>query len=398
MTNTVSTEEIAATLGVGANRSRARRRKKIAWIVGIALVVIGGFALLSRLRKPAPLTYQVAKVTRGELKASVSSTGSIEPLNAVDVGAEVSGRLIAVHVDFNDIVKKGQVLAEIDAEQVRATVEQSKAQLLASQAGVAQAKATLTELETVLKRTKGMAETGLVPKAELEGAEAAAARAKAALASANANAQLARAALNSTQTLLGRTTIRSPIDGIVLARLVEAGQTVTAGFQTPLLFRLAENLSRMKLKVGIDEADIGRVREGQKATFSVDAFSGRTFESTIISLRNDPQITQNVVTYEAILSVDNKDGVLRPGMTATVTIVVETRKDVLLMPNAALRFSPQDAPDREAGDDASRVWLEGKGGPVALAIKAGLSDGSHTEVLDGDLKEGALVITDVEAR
>jgi HlyD family secretion protein len=302
-----------------------------------------------------------------------------------------------VLADFNDHVKKGQVLAEIDPEQLSAAHEEAKAQLAAAQAAIAQAKATLVESEQSAARAEQQSKQGLVAQRDLEAALAARDRAQAALASSTANATLASATLKSSRSKLEKTQILSPIDGIVLSRLVESGQTVTAGFTTPVLFKLTEDLRQMSLSVYIDEADVGRAREGQTATFAVDAYPERTFPARVVSLRNEPKEEQNVVSYEAVLEVENSDLALRPGMTATATIVADERKNVLALPNAALRFTPpmqtQELTRVPAGE--RRVWqLEGEK-PAARNVRIGASDGQYSELLSG-LKEGEPVLVDVQ--
>jgi HlyD family secretion protein len=388
--------EVVRTLGIGERHTRRRWL----WIVG-GLAVLGliGFQATrfwqQRAAARAPV-YESGKVERTDVQVVVSATGTLKGLNTVEVGAEVSGRLTSVNVDFNDPVKKGQVLAEIDPEQLRADVDQMVARLSETEALIAQAQASLTEAKQNAARAEEQVEKGLLSQKDFETAIAARERAIASLASAKAQNTVARATLKSQRSRLEKTKILSPIDGIVLSRLVEAGQTVTAGFSTPLLFKLAEDLRQMTLYVYIDEADIGRVREGQAATFTVDAYPERTFPSKVISLRNEPKEEQNVVTYEAVLLVDNSELLLRPGMTATATIIADERKDVLTVPNAALRFTPPTVESEKASSrGARRVWIMKAEEPEAIVIKTGASDGTITEVVSGDLKEGSEVLTDV---
>jgi HlyD family secretion protein len=315
------------------------------------------------------------------------------------VGAEVSGRVTQVLVDYNDKVSKGQLLAVIDPERSRAAVDESVARVRDADASIRQAKATLVEARQTRDRTALQAKDGLVSQRDLEASEAALERAEATLLSAQASATVARATLGSQRSLLDKTRIISPIDGIVLSRSIEPGQTVTAGFTTPILFKLTEDLRRMELLVYVDEADVGRTREGQSASFTVDAYPDRSFPSKVLSLRNEPKEEQNVVTYEALLQVDNSELLLRPGMTATATIVADVRKNVLTVPNAALRFAPaQIDPSQAAKPGERRVWiLKGQGTeekPEPVAVKTGVSDGRLTELRSGSLQEGAEVIVD----
>ena len=284
--------------------------------------------------------YETARATRADVRVTVTATGTLEAITTVEVGAEVTGRLLTVLVDANDTVKKGQLLAEIDPEQLRAAADEARAQVGSAEAAIRQAKATRVESEKAAIRAREQAKQGLMAEKDLEAAEAAAERAEASLASSVASATRSPATLIQALSRLDKTKIISPIDGIVLSRHVEPGQTVTAGFSTPLLFKLAQDLTQMRLNVDVDEADMGRVREGQDASFTVDAYPDRTFSSKVTSLRNEPKTSQNVVTYQGVLSVDNQQRLLRPGMTCTATILADMRKDVLVVPNAALRFAP----------------------------------------------------------
>jgi HlyD family secretion protein len=376
-------------------------------------LVIAGAALLAlalgaraywqrRVDKLSP-KYRTETVVRADVRVTVAATGQLEGINTVEVGAEVTGKVLRVLVGYNDPIEKGQELAEIDPEQLRAAVDEARAQVLSAEANIKTASATLLEARQARDRALEQAKSGLVAARELEAAEAAAARADASRASARARAELARASLKSALSRLDKTKILAPIDGVVLARLVEPGQTVTAGFQTPVLFKLAEDLTQLELHVDVDEADIGRVRENMVGFFTVDAYPGREFSTRILSLRNDPQTLQNVVTYEGVLSVENKSRELRPGMTATATIVSETIPGALVIPNAALRFAPAPAAGAAArgptdlalrGSDKRVYVLKGQTlSPVS--VKVGASDGHVTEVLGDSLEPGAEVVVDV---
>lgn len=394
--------EVMKTLGVGAHaRSRGRRW---AWVAGIlALLVLVGFGV-SRLLQQRALAarprYELGQVTRGDIQVSVSATGTLKGRSTVEVGAEVSGRVTEVLVDYNDKVTKGQLLAVIDPEQSKASVEESVARVRESDAAIRQAKATLVEARQTRDRALLQAKQGLVSQKEVEASEAALERAEATLASAQASATVARATLGSQRSRLDKTRIISPIDGIVLSRSIEPGQTVTAGFTTPILFKLTEDLRRMQLLVYVDEADVGRTREGQEASFTVDAYADKSFPSKVLSLRNEPKEENNVVTYEALLQVDNSELLLRPGMTATATIVADVRKNVLAVPNAALRFAPSKLePSQVAKPGQRRVWIlagsKEEPKPEPVPVKTGVSDGRNTELREGKLSVGASVITDV---
>ncbi len=397
--------EMIAQLGLG----RGARARRIAWRVAkylaLALVALAVARQIQQARQPAPPpTYVTAEVTRGELRVTVAATGRVQAATTVDVGAEVSGRIVALPVDDNARVTRGQVLAVIDPEQLQAAVTQQQAQVAAAQASVRQARATLDEARQSARRTTELAGQALASTQTVESSAAAAARAAAAYDVAVANARLAAAGLTSARSKLDKATIRSPIDGIVLDRLVEPGQTVTAGFATPVLFTIAEDLARMTLKVDIDEADVGRVRDGNPATFTVDAYLGRAFPSKVVRLSNQPTISQSVVTYEAQLEVDNHELLLRPGMTATATITTDVRPDVVLVPDAALRFTPPGATAPPIAAGAGRVWLApvrgadgALGKPTAVVVELGASDGTRTEVKGGGLAPGAAVLVDTKA-
>ncbi len=334
----VSPSEI---LGLG------RRRRRSRWIVlgaGTVVLVAAPLALGPSLlghRPPAPPRFETALVTQGDLRVAVTATGTLSARDSVSIGAEISGRVLRVLVDYNDKVVPGQILAEIDPEQYRARREDAQAQLALGKAALLTAQATQHETELKAERLRTMRQSGLSSQQDLEGAEAALDRANASLANARAQIASAEASLKVALSNLGKTLIRSPITGMVLERSVEPGQTVTAGLQTPVVFTLAADLSDMLLAVKVDEADVGQIRPDLTATFTVDAYPNRTFESTVLKVKNMPTTSQNVVTYETRLLVKNVDGLLRPGMTATATIAIENQKDVLLVPNAALRFAPK---------------------------------------------------------
>jgi HlyD family secretion protein len=411
--------------------SLTTKRRRRAWIqrLLILLVVVGGAGAFFWQRavasKETGPRYVTTQVKRGSLRETVTATGKFKGLGSVDVGAQISGRIAQVFVDFNDQVKAGQTLAEIDPAQLKSRVEQSRAQVSAADASVRLAKATAAQSKASLARAKEMAEKGLISSKELEAAQADAERSEASVASSQSQATLARASLRDAETSLSWSTIKSPMDGVVLARLVEPGQTVAASLQSPVLFTVASDLTQLLLYVDVDEADIGKLREGQSATFTVGAWPSRRFDSKVVSVHNLPTAGQTVVTYQAVLSVDNKDLLLRPGMTATAAIVVSDKQDVLTVPDAALRFTPP-APAKEkqnsgtsalmpmtpprgmgqrrpankadSGLNAAQgvVWVLENGKPKRTVVNIGGSDGQSTEIVSGDLKEGALVITDQE--
>jgi HlyD family secretion protein len=344
--------------------------------------------------------YRTAPVERGDIVVTVTATGVLHPLTQVDVGSEVSGVIRTVEVDYNDRVKRGQVLARLDTDQLHARVLQAGASLESARAGRRQAAATVRETELNYHRCETLAQTKMCSQQDLDQLEAAWLRAQAAEAIAIAQVSQAEANLQADQTALSKAVIVSPIDGIVLSRLVEPGQTVAATFQTPLLFTLAEDLSQMQLKVDVDEADIGQVREGQGATFTVDAYPRTRFDAHVASVRFAPKTVEGVVTYEAVLDFDNTALLLRPGMTATADIVTKTLTGALRIPNAALRFKPPELVDTStpADDPFSRtVWVlaDGSATPTAARVRIGDSDGHNTELADDSLPVGARVVIDV---
>jgi HlyD family secretion protein len=383
----------------------AKRRSRLGKVVAGALLIVvvaAGAASYFVLRGDDALSYVTAPVMRAPITVTVSATGTLQPEEQVDVGAEISGRVDRVDVDYNDRVTRGQVLALINTDQIRAQLAQAQAELSAANASVVTSEATVNETKERRDRAEGLFGRGIVSQQDFQTAEADHARAVAAVAKAKADVENATARVKLHETNLDKTAIRSPINGIVLDRKVQAGQTVAASFQTPVLFTLASDLSRMELEVDIDEADIGQVREGQAATFTVDAFPQRRFDAKLVSLRNAPRTTNGVVTYQGVLSVDNRERLLRPGLTATADILIASSDDALLVPNGALRFTPPETEEPAEplapginGELSGRVWVLEETGPTSRDLKIGHSDGRNTVVVSGDLEPGDLVITDI---
>jgi HlyD family secretion protein len=426
MSTTVGTkDEGLAAIVEGREARRWRNRRKLWLAAGLAVLLVAGYCAARSRNGASVARFRTEEVTRGELVVKVTATGKLQPLNQVDVGSEVSGLVESVFVDDNDYVKKGQVLARLDVSKLEDAVVNARATLASAEAVVLQAKATRQESEANLARLRQVAELsgGKVPsKTELDTAEATLARAIANQAVADAAVRQCRATLSSAETNLSKASIRSPIDGVVLSRSVEPGQTVAASFQVATLFTLAEDLKKMELEVDVAEADVGQVREGQPATFTVDAYSNRRYEARIRRVSYGSQTTSGVVTYKTILTVDNDDLTLRPGMTATAEITTIHHKDVLLVPNAAVRFTPPavaaPAPQRSfvsrllprpprfggrtANDSrgsngksgAGHVYVLKDGMPVAVPVTIGPSDGRLTEVASSELAAGTPVITE----
>lgn len=403
----------------GASSGRGR------WVVAVVVLVVAAVAASLALRSGGRTTgprYATEPVTAGTLVVKVSATGNLQPTNKVDVSSELSGIVGEVLVDENDRVKKGQVLARLDLSKLRDAVTKSRASVAAAEAQVLQAQATAEEARAQLARFREVEALsgGKVPsRSELATAEANLKRAEANEASARASVAQARANLKSDETNLGKASIRSPIDGVVLTRKVEPGQTVAATLQAPVLFTLAEDLSKMKLQVDVDEADVGQVRVGQEAAFTVDAWPGRKYGGVLTRVGYGSQTKDNVVSYPTVLAVANDDLSLRPGMTGTAEIVTVTRESALLVPNAALRFSPPAAAPAPGGpgggimgklmprppsqaskasanvsNGTPKVWTLRGGQAVAVEIRTGATNGQVTEVLGGTLAAGTQVITE----
>lgn len=382
--------DIERTLGVGRAATPWWRRW---WAIAIALVTVA-LAAWWFLTPAEKIEYVMGKAEVATIRALVTATGTLQPIDKVTVGAEVSGRVDDVLVDFNDRVTKGQVLARINIDELKARTVQARA-------SVQQAEANLAKAQSDLTRAGDLRKQGYVSQAAYDQALASRDVARAALAN-------ARAAADQAEANLGKAAIRSPIDGIVLNRKVERGQTVAASFQTPELFVIASDLTKLKLTINIDEADIGEVAVGQDATFTVDAYAAETFTAKVVELRNAAATVSNVVTYEGVLSVDNKDGKLKPGMTATADITVKVAKDVLSVPNGALRFSPQNAavtsmipqattaPVDPIASGKGEVWNVGAdGNPVSRKVTLGVTDGRRTQVTSDNVKAGEEYILDI---
>lgn len=387
-----ATGQIEETLGIDKGSRMTRRKKAIfsLLLVGIVIIAIWGWR---SYQSPNVPNYITDKVSRGDLTLIVSATGDLQAVNTVEVGSEISGLIKSVYVDYNDHVKRGQLLAKLDTDRLEAEVAQSRASLQAAQASLTQAQASLEEQRTKTTRAEELARQNLISPQELESANAALARARATVESAQAQIVVNRAALDMAETTLRKASIVSPIDGVVLVSNIKSGQAVAASFQTPVLFKLAEDLTNMELHVDVDEADISQVKEGQHATFTVDAYPDTTFPAMITKVYYAPQTVADVVTYEAILSVDNSSMLLRPGMTATTDIVTKELDNVLLIPNSALRFTPPG--EKRTDQNGPTVWISKNDQPVALPVKTGLANDEHTQVLSDNLQPGQEVIINI---
>ena len=345
--------------------------------------------------------FTTVEIYRGDLTVTVQATGTLEPTVQVEVGSELSGTIESVDVDYNDKVTKGQVLARLDTDLLAAKVVQSEAALQSADAKLLEAEANRTEAGRQLYRAEQLRKQNAVSAQDLEASQAAFDRAKAIVANGRAQVAMAAANLEADRTVLAKAVIVSPIDGIVLARHVEPGQTVAASLQAPVLFTLAENLASMELRVDVDEADIGQVRVGQAGSFSVDAYPDQVFPTEITSLRFAPKSVDGVVTYEAVLTVTNDRHMLRPGMTAAVDVVVYEATDVLLASNAALRFTPPGRAGLEMAIpiDSTHVWVlqAGNSRPIPVEVRVGHSDSRSTEIFSVDIEPGTSLVTGIDA-
>lgn len=417
-------KDIMKILGIDeANGRFPWLKKPWLWWLLTAIVLSLILIILLRMGQYAPVHYQTEKVRRGDLVVTVSATGTLSPVNEVEVGIEVSGTIEKVFADYNDEVKVGQVLAKLDTRRLEAQAEQSKSALEADRAKVLQAEATLKETQLKMSRydqTRQLSGGKVPSPLEMDTARANLARAKADLASARASVLQAENTYKDNQIQLKKAVVYSPINGVVLERSIEPGQTVASSFESPVLFKLAEDLTKMELQVDVDEADVGSVREGQEATFTVDAYPDQTFPALITQVRFGSETVDGVVTYKTVLSVDNSSLSLRPGMTATATITVNKKSDVLRVSNAALRFSPPQTPapgkkskgglldallPRPPASDSKpavvqntmgkqqQVWELSQGNLIPVSITKGVTDGVFTEIESGTVDAGTELVT-----
>lgn len=422
------------------------------WIPRIVvLAILAGSAAALWIKKPwasgeDPVTFATVTVSKGNIAAQVTANGTLSARTTVQVGAQVSGRVIELHADFNDQVKKGQIIAKLDDSLLKAQIDQTQAAYLLAVANEQKAAVALVDGERQYKRQQTLGDQQLVAGATVETYQTTRDSAKAALAAAKAQVSQAQANLAQARTNLGYSTIYSPIDGVVLTRTYDIGQTVQSSFSAPTLFTIAADLSFMQIDTSVSESDVGALKEGMKANFTVDAFPGKTFEGTVRQVRNSPTTTQGVVTYDAVIDVSNQDHALRPGMTANVTFVLDQVADVIKIPNAALRFKPtrdqilalrekfgggsggsghrrgsggggsgmrmttegssaMPRPDAASGasggagmkfGDKKPVWKLVDGKPKMVLVKPGLTDGSSTQMVEGELQPGDQLITEIQ--
>jgi HlyD family secretion protein len=367
-------------------------------VVVIGLIAVLGIAVFVLFRhRGDEVQYRAEKVARGDIEATVTATGTVNAVTTVLVGTQVSGTIQKIYVDFNSHVKKGQLIARIDPATFEAQVEQQKANLYAAKANLEKAEASVVDAKRTMTRNKELLAKSLIAQSDFDTSQTTYETDVAQVSASKAAVAQAVAALKNAQTNLGYTRIVSPVDGVVVSRNVDVGQTVAASFQTPTLFTIAQDLTKMQIDTSVAEADIGRVKLDQEVDFTVDAYPDITFKGKVWQIRIAPITVQNVVTYDVVVLVDNKDLKLMPGMTANVSIVVAAEKDALKIPNAALRFRPAQSgkPKFEKG---AGVWVLENQKPKRVPVKLGISDGNYTQIISGDLREGQEVIVESLAK
>lgn len=344
-------------------------------------------------------------VSRGAIVPTISATGTLEAVTNVQVGTQVSGTIQALYADFNSIVRRGQVLARLDPSLYETAIEQAQANLIRAEADLERLRVSLDDAQVKYERTRQLSEKQLIAAVDLEAAWTAVRSAQAQIKSAEAQVEQARAAVQQAKVNLEKTVITSPIDGIVIARNVDVGQTVAASLQAPVLFQIAADLTEMQLKANIDESDLGAIKEGQTVRFTVDAHPNEEFTGRVRQVRLNPIVEQNVVTYAAIVTAPNPELKLMPGMTATITVETDRRDNALRVPNAAVRFRPsaevlaafglEPQPAARIEPGVATLWVSRDGGLHPVRVKTGISDGLYTEVLEGDLAPGVELVTRV---
>lgn len=385
-------------------------RTFVAFLILAGIAGGGVYGYLQWSRPSSAPAYRTAEVSRGTVVQTVSATGNVEPLIKVLVGSQVSGTVMSWYADFNQPVTKDFVLAELDQDRYRATLEQRLAAVAVAQARAEEAAAMLKNAELELERLRHAFERNAASDFEVRKAETAAEAARAALHAAQAQSQAAEADRRQAQVDLDKTIIRSPIDGVVISRDIDAGQTVAASLQAPTLFTIANDLRKMRVNAAVSETDIGKIVEGMEAQFRVDAYPGRRFRGIVSQVRYAETIVDNVVTYKTMIDVDNSDLLLRPGMTATILFEVAKAEDVMIVPNAALRFDPTAGDPSAASPAAVSPWASrpGRGRPaqprvfklaedqklIEVKVEPGLNDGSVTQVVSAELHPGDKIVVE----
>lgn len=376
--------------------------KKIA-IIGVSVAVLAAVLFAVFGGKGDDVKYRTEKVTRGAIQASVTATGTVNSVVNVLVGTQVSGTIKTLYADFNSPVKKGQLIARIDPATFEAQVAQARANVMSAKANLDKSEVSRVDTKRTMERNRELFGRNLIARSDLDTAETNYETAVTQVTAAKAQIAQAQAALRTAEINLEYTKIVSPVNGIVVSRNVDVGQTVAASFQTPTLFTIAQDLTKMQIDSNIAEADIGRIVDGQAVEFNVDAYPDITFKGRVSQVRNAPITVQNVVTYDVVIKVDNSDLKLKPGMTANLSIIVANRENILKIPNAALRFRPSDgrksgAVKQEKREKGASVWIVENNKPKRLKLTAGISDGSFTEVLSGELREGRELIVEAQSK
>jgi len=391
-------------------------------IILAVILAIAGIAGYGFYKRTPEVRYKTAKIERGMVISTVAATGNLSAVTTVQVGTQVSGTIQKLYADFNSRVKKGQAIAEIDPSLFNASVEQAQGNVLNSEANLQKSRVTLADAERTLARNKKLLADGIISQADYDVADTALQSARASVKASEGSVAQTRGALMQSRTNLRYSVIRSPVDGVVISRAVDIGQTVAASFQTPTLFTIAKDLTKMQIEVSVDEADISRIQLDQKATFTVDSYPEQTFHGKVVQIRSAPIISQNVVTYAVVVNVDNSDMKLKPGMTANVSIEVAKKDDVLKLPPAALRFKPktkaEDAkakgseergsankqrpaagtaapgskPGGRKGGNGQQVYILKDSQPVAVKVRTGIANNSSIELVESTLKEGDEVV------
>jgi HlyD family secretion protein len=372
-------------------RPASTRHWLVAGLASLVAAAVAG-AIWWSLAERASVHYVTSQVARGAVSRAVTATGTVNPELTIIVGAAVSGFIQQLYCDYNTRVKKGQVCARIDPRPYRSVVDQNKANLAVAKAQLEKDKANEIYTKLALDRNASLVQTHAVSQDAFDNARNAYDQAVAQIAFDEATVQQRQASLDAAQVNLDYTDIVSPVDGTVVSRNVTMGQTVAASFQTPTLFLIATDLSRMQVDANVSESDVGGIKTGDKATFTVDAYPKRIFEGKVSQVRQSPQTVQNVVTYDVVISVNNSDLTLMPGMTAASRIVVDQRDDVIRVPNQALRYTPGGFAGA-AQSGPAHIWVLRDGKPVSVPVVVGLDDDSFSEIATGDVKPGDLVIT-----
>jgi len=366
--------------------------KKIIILIGIAVIVLAGiFFILPNKKKSQP--YKTMPIIKKNLTQTVEASGTVNPVQSVNIGSQVSGRIYKLYVDYNSKVKKGQLLAEIDPALFQASVDKARGDVNSAKANFDKVNAQVTYNKSNYERYARLYKKHYVSKDEVESSYKTYISSKAELAAMRASIQQATANLETAETNLNYTKIVSPVDGVVVSRSVDVGQTVAASFQTPEIFVVAEDLTKMQIEVSVSEADIGKIQEGQRVEYTLDGYPDETFEGVVSQVRINPTTVSNVTTYTVIVSVNNDEQILKPGMNANVTIVIHDKQDVLCVPNAALKYVPEGKQEKykEPG-----IWILQKK-PVRITVKTGLKDGDYTEVESPEIHEGMQVLIKVRS-